>query len=147
MEEFMPKAIAFACQHTVMVIAWVVVFIGTIYVFVKSAVSGAKEIDQATLSQLVNKQNAVIIDLRSIEEFLRGHIAGSQNVLPSDIKQHNLGKLEQYKEQPVIVVCASGMTSRGSAEQLYKQGFKQVYSLKEGIQGWRAANLPLVKKS
>ncbi len=40
------------------------------------------------------------------------------------------------------------MTSRGSAEQLYKQGFKQVYSLKEGIQGWRAANLlPLVKKS
>ena len=69
MEEFMPKAIAFASQHTVMVIAWVVVFIGTIYVFVKSAVSGAKEIDQATLSQLVNKQNAVIIDLRSIEEF------------------------------------------------------------------------------
>ncbi len=74
------------------------------------------------LSQLVNKQNAVIIDLRSIEEFLRGHIAGSQNVLPSDIKQHNLSKLEQYKEQPVIVVCASEMTSfSGSAEQLYRQ--------------------------
>ncbi|OBX04483.1 hypothetical protein QV06_06165 [Gallibacterium genomosp. 3] len=147
MEEFMPKAIAFASQHTVMVVAWIVVFVGTIYVFVKSAVSGSKEIEQAQLSRLVNKENAVIVDLRSSEEFLRGHIAGSQNILPRDIKEKNLGKLEQYKDSPVIVVCASGMTSRGSAEQLYKQGFKQVYSLKEGIQGWKAANLPLVKKS
>ncbi len=38
------------------------------------------------------------------------------------------------------------MTSRGSAEQLYKQGFKQVYSLKEGIQGL-ACKFTLVKKS
>ncbi len=46
MEEFMPKAIAFASQHTVMVIAWVVVFIGTIYVFVKCRFR-CKEIDQS----------------------------------------------------------------------------------------------------
>ncbi|OBX08655.1 hypothetical protein QV08_03540 [Gallibacterium salpingitidis] len=147
MEEFMPKALAFASQHTVMVIAWVVVFVGTIYVFAKSIMSGAKEIDQATLSLLVNRQNAIIVDVRSVDDFLRGHIAGSQNFLPSEIKQQKLGKLEQYKEVPVIVVCATGLTSRSSAEQLYKQGFKQVYSLKEGIQGWRTANLPLVKKN
>lgn len=147
MEEFIPKAMTFASQHTVMVISWFVVFIGTIYVFVKGMISGAKEIDQAMLAQLVNKQNAIIIDLRPVEEFLKGHIAGSQNFLPSDIKQQRLGKLEQYKDVPVITVCVSGITSRSAAEQLYKQGFKQVYSLKEGIQGWKAANLPLVKKS
>ncbi|MFC0322646.1 rhodanese-like domain-containing protein [Gallibacterium melopsittaci] len=141
----MPKAIAFASQHTVMVVAWVVVFFGTVYVFFKSMLPGPKEIDQATLTQLINKQNGIIIDLRSTEEFTRGHIAGSQNILPNDIKQKNIGKIAKHTESPVVVVCRSGLTARTSAAQLYKQGFKQVFTLKDGVEGWKAANLPLVK--
>lgn len=53
---------------------------------------------------------------------------------------------EQHKETPVILVCATGVTSSTSAEILAKQGFNHVYTLKEGLAGWRAANLPLVRK-
>ena len=95
---------------------------------------------------LINNQNAVVIDLRSMDDFNKGHIINSLNLLPTEIKNHNVGKIEQHKETPVILVCANGVTSASSAEILAKQGFSHVYSLKEGLAGWRAANLPLVKK-
>jgi rhodanese-related sulfurtransferase len=53
--------------------------------------------------------------------------------------------LDKAKTKPVIVVCATGTTSREPAENLYKTGFEQVYVLKEGISGWSGENLPLVR--
>ena len=146
MEEFMPMAITFAKNHTLIVVAWVAVFIMVIYHFIKAATSKTKVIDNAEAVALMNNQNAVVIDLRSIDEFGKGHIINSLNLLPTEIKNHNIGKIEQHKETPVILVCTTGATSGTSAEILAKQGFNHVYTLKEGLAGWRAANLPLVRK-
>lgn len=145
MEELMPMAISFAKTHTLLVVAWVALFFGTIYVFIKDGFSKVKIIDNAQAVTLMNNQNAVVIDLRPIDEFKRGHIIHSQNFLPSDISKHNLGKLEHHKETPVIVACATGTVAKSAAENLVKQGFSQVYALNEGIAGWNASNLPLVK--
>ena len=140
MEEFMPMAIQFAKNHTLMVAGWIGVFVATIYTFIKEATSKVKVIENAAAVRLMNNEDAVVID-----EFKRGHIINSQQFVPTDIKNHNLGKLEQHKEVPVILTCATGLSSRSSAEILAKQGFSRVYSLREGIAGWNAANLPLVK--
>ncbi|WP_439240288.1 MULTISPECIES: rhodanese-like domain-containing protein [unclassified Lonepinella] len=145
MEEFMPLATQFAKNHTLLVVAWVAIFVATIYVFVKSALSKVKLITNSQAVALINNKDAVVIDLRSIDEFKRGHIIHSKQFLPSDIKKHNLGKLEQHKEMPMILVCATGAVANTSAEILSKQGFSEVYALQEGIAGWNAANLPLVK--
>lgn len=146
MEEFMPMAITFAKNHTLIVVTWVAVFVMVIYSFIKAATSKTKVIDNAEAVVLMNNQNAVVIDLRSIDEFSNGHIINSLNLLPTEIKNHNIGKIEQHKETPVILVCANGAISGASAEILAKQGFNHVYTLKEGLAGWRAANLPLVRK-
>ena len=146
MEEFMPMAIEFAKNHSLIVIAWVAIFLMVIYHFIKSATSKTKVIENTEAIALINNQHAVVIDLRSMDDFNKGHIINSLNLLPTEIKNHNVGKIEQHKETPVILVCANGVTSASSAETLAKQGFIHVYSLKEGIAGWRAANLPLVKK-
>ena len=106
MEEFMPMATAFAKNHTLIVVAWVAVFIMVIFSF----------------------------------------IINSLNLLPTEIKNHNIGKIEQHKDTPVILVCTNGVTSTTSAEILAKQGFNHVYTLKDGLAGWRAASLPLVRK-
>lgn len=145
MEDFIPKAVQFAGNHTIMVVAWVAVFIGVVVTFVKSATSSVKVIDNAQLTQLLNKENGVVVDVRTNDEFKRGHIIGSVQVLPSEIKNHNATLLEKHKNVPLIVVDASGLGSESLANQLNKQGFAQVYSLKEGIGGRRAANLPVVK--
>ncbi|MDO4627081.1 MAG: rhodanese-like domain-containing protein [Pasteurellaceae bacterium] len=145
MEHFMSMAMTFAKTHTLLVIVWIVIFVATIYVFVKDSFSKIKLIDNTQAVSLMNNQNAVVIDLRTIDEFKRGHIINSQQFVPTDIKNHNVGKLEQHKETPVILVCHTGVTARSSAEILAKQGFNHVYVLNEGITGWNAANLPLVK--
>ncbi|KGQ70342.1 rhodanese-like domain-containing protein [Chelonobacter oris] len=145
MEDFIPKAVEFAGNHTIMVAAWVIVFIGVIVTFAKSATSAVKVIDNSQLTQLINKENAVVVDVRTLDEFQRGHIIGSVQVLPSEIKNRNAAVLEKHKNVPLIVADAGGLGSESLANQLHKQGFNPIYSLKEGISGWKAANLPLVK--
>ncbi|MGC7561169.1 rhodanese-like domain-containing protein [Pasteurella sp. PK-2025] len=146
MQEFIPMAKQFAQNHTLMVVCWFAVFITVIYSFIKAATSKVSVVSNAEATSLMNNENAIVVDLRTIDEFQRGHIIHSINVLPTEIKNHNVGKIEHHKDTPIIVVCATGMTANTSAELLAKQGFNRVYTLKEGIAGWRAANLPLIKK-
>ncbi|NBI12184.1 rhodanese-like domain-containing protein [[Haemophilus] felis] len=146
MEEFIVMAKQFAQNHTLMVVAWVLVFLTVIYTLVKSVTTKVKVVTNPQATSLINNQDAVLLDIRSPDDFKQGHIVNSINILPAEIKKQNLGKIEQFKDKPVIVVCASGISATASAELLTKQGFNQVYTLKEGIAAWRAANLPLVKK-
>ncbi|MFC1095584.1 rhodanese-like domain-containing protein [Pasteurella multocida] len=146
MQEFIPMAKAFAQNHTLMVLAWVMVFFMVIYTFVKDFTSKVKVVTNAEAVSLMNNEDAVVVDLRSIDEFERGHIINSMNILPAEIKKNNVGKIHHHKDTPVILACATGMSAGASAELLSKQGFNRVYTLKEGITGWRSANLPLIKK-
>ena len=86
------------------------------------------------------------MDIRSQEEFAKGHLAGAQHLLLSQIQSNNLGPVEKHKDAPIIVVCESGMTAGGAGRQLSKAGFKQVYVLSGGMAQWRADNLPVTKK-
>ena len=146
MQEFIPMATEFAQKHTLLAVSWFAIFVMVIYTFYKGATSKFKVITHNEVIRLINADEAIVVDLRSLEEFQRGHIIDSINLLPSEIKNQNIGKIEQHKETPVILVCANGAISGASAEILAKQGFNHVYTLKEGLAGWRAANLPLVRK-
>lgn len=146
MQEFLPDAISFVQKHTLLSVAWIAIFVMTIYTFFKSATEKFKTIQYPEAIRLINNENAVVIDLRTLDEFQRGHIIDSINLLPSDIKNANLGKIEQHKEKPLILVDANGTSAPASAALLTKQGFAQVYVLKEGIAAWMGANLPIVKK-
>lgn len=136
----------FVANHTIMVIAWVAILVAVLVSFYKSATSKITVIENAKLTQLFNDEDAVIIDVRSDDEFKAGHLIGSVRVLPSDIKTNKVQSIEKYKDRAVIVVDGNGFTAQKLADLLAKQGFAKVYALREGVLGWRAANLPLVKK-
>lgn len=136
----------FVASHTIMVLAWVALLGTVIFSFYKSATSKYKIVDNAQATQLINKEEGVVIDVRSDEEFRTGHIIESIHVLPSDLKAQKVQQIEKYKDRPVILVDTNGFSSAGLANELVKQGFNKVYVLKEGIAGWRAGSLPTVKK-
>ncbi|MDO4697825.1 MAG: rhodanese-like domain-containing protein [Pasteurellaceae bacterium] len=136
----------FAANHTIMVVAWIALFIAVVINLYKGATSKIKVVDNAQATLLINKEDAIVIDVRSDDEFKAGHIIESDHVLPSDIKGNKLQKIEKYKDRAVIIADNNGLTAQGLANTLAKHGFTKVYALKEGIAGWRAANLPLVKK-
>ena len=136
MQEFIPQAIEFAQKHTFLTIAWFAVLFMTLFTFFKSATQKYRVITNPEAVRLMNDEEAVVIDLRPIDEFQRGHIIGSVNLLPTEIKNQNVGK----------IVDVNGVSSATSAELLTKQGFEKVYVLKDGLAAWAGANLPLVKK-
>ncbi len=89
-------------------------------------------------------QGAAVIDVRSAEEFLQGHIRGARHIPASDIGKAG-EVLKRYKEKPVVVCCEHGPRGRTALAALQDQGFKQVVNLKGGMRAWRAEHLPVAR--
>lgn len=95
--------------------------------------------------QLINNQEAVVLDTRDIGEYKAGHIPNARHASMDTIKNRP-GELEKFKDRPVILYCRTGATSSAAGALLKKSGFQQVHNLAGGIAAWENANLPITKK-
>lgn len=77
------------------------------------------------------ENNAVIIDVRSSEEYDTGHIENSINI-PVD----SISTIEYDKDTVIIVYCATGMRSSNAAKTLIDLGYTNVYNLDGGLINW-----------
>jgi rhodanese-related sulfurtransferase len=105
---------------------------------------GYKALRPAELTGLVNRDNALVVDLRPAGEFEKGHIPGAKNVQMAQFDPEHKS-LAAARTLPVVVVCRTGQTAAGAAKRLRKAGFGKVYTLDGGIAAWQQADLPLVK--
>ncbi len=141
----MQDIMQFASNHAILGLAWIALLVLVIVTTVKGLFSNVKVIGRGEATRLINKEDAVVVDVRSRDDYRKGHISGSLNVVAADIKKGSIGELEKHKAQPIIVVCATGNSASESAAQLSAAGFTSVSVLKEGISGWSGENLPLVR--
>lgn len=95
------------------------------------------------LSLMINKQDAVVVDVRPANDFKEGHIANAVNI-PVDAFEKRKAELEKYKSKPVIVVCNFGQSSGGIAKKLLAEGYN-VSRLRGGMTEWTGANLPTLR--
>jgi thioredoxin len=85
--------------------------------------------------------NETVLDVRTPEEYAKGHIADAKNINWKDADFAS--RVEQMdKSKPVFVYCLSGIRSAAAAKKMREMGFKEVYEMDGGIMKWRAANLP-----
>ena len=103
---------------------------------------GYHDVDPQEAVGLMNRKDAVLVDVREDKEHREGHIAGSVHVPLSGFSRE-LNRLEAFQRKPVIVGCRSGHRSGKAAGMLRKQGFEEVYNLKGGLLAWENAGLPL----
>ncbi|CAO95134.1 rhodanese-like domain-containing protein [Erwinia tasmaniensis] len=141
----MQDIMQFAGNHTILALAWVVLLVLVIVTTVKGMFSKVKVISRGEATRLINKEEAVVVDVRGRDDYRKGHISNAINVLAADIKKGNFGELEKHKAQPLIVACATGTSAVESAAQLNAAGYEQVFVLKDGVSGWSSENLPLVR--
>ncbi|MGR5237407.1 rhodanese-like domain-containing protein [Vibrio alfacsensis] len=141
----MQEYIDFFQQNMILSLVWVGLLVAFIMNIVKSATAAYKEINVNQLTHLINRENGVVVDIRSKDEFKQGHITDAVHILPSEIKAGNFGSLENRKSDPIIVVCKTGQTAQENANLLAKAGFENVSLLKNGLIAWSEANLPLVR--
>lgn len=92
--------------------------------------------------QLINRRDAVVIDVRDSGEFATGHIANARHIPEAEIA-NRLRELEKFKSRPIVVSCRTGSRSVIASGLLRKNGFKEVFSLRGGIAAWQQASMPL----
>ena len=141
----MQEIMQFVSRHPILSIAWVALLGAVLFTTFKSLTSKVKVISRGEATRLINKEDAVVVDIRQRDDFRKGHIASALNVLPNEIKANHTGELDKHKAQPIIVVDGNGMSAQESANALLKAGFERVFVLKDGVAGWSGENLPLVR--
>lgn len=94
--------------------------------------------------QLINRRDAVVIDVRDASEFAAGHINNARHI-PEGQLAERVKDLEKFKTRPLIVACRSGTRAASAVALLRKQGFGEAVALRGGIGAWQQASMPLEK--
>lgn len=131
----------FASNHFILVSLFLVLLVAFI---INEGKQGGAAISPSNLVTLVNREGAVIVDVRDGKEFGNGHIAGAVNIPVSSIDSR-IVELESYKEKPVVLVCKIGQHASAAGRKFKAQGFENVRRLSGGMAEWTASNLPVVK--
>lgn len=140
----MEQLIEFASNHALLVAAFVGVAIALLWSLFGAQLQGIDGLAPLEATLKMNHDEAVVIDVREDSEFKQGHILNAIHI-PLGNLQDKLGRLEKYREKPIIASCATGSRSSQACHTLKQQGFAQVYNLRGGIMAWQNANLPLTK--
>lgn len=94
----MQEIMQFVGRHHILSIAWIALLVAVLVTTFKSLTSKVKVITRGEATRLINKEDAVVVDLRQRDDFRKGHIAGSINLLPSEIKANNVGGLRSKRQ-------------------------------------------------
>lgn len=124
---------------------WVALVVMLVYSFISPILSKTKRVNNHQATLLINKEDAVVLDIRPAKDFKAGHIIDAKQLKPEEVREANFTKLEKHKDKPIIVVCAMGNLAAGTAAKMVKAGFDNVYVLSGGMNAWQGASLPVSK--
>lgn len=140
----MQDILPFIQQHPYLVAILCVLFILLSVVEFIRIKKGATRVSPQQATRLINHEKGIFIDVRSKDAFDSGHIIGAISIPLADLNTKNQ-KLEKFKLQPIVLVCATGIDSLRAATSLKNLGFSQVHVLSGGVRAWRDADLPFVR--
>ncbi|MCC6531417.1 MAG: rhodanese-like domain-containing protein [Burkholderiales bacterium] len=111
---------------------------------IQKLMAGGKEVSAQEAIQLINRRDALVLDVRDPNEYAAGHIPNARHIPAAEVDKR-IKELDKFKQRPVVVSCRSGTRAAAACATLRKNGFQEVFPLKGGILGWQQANLPLEK--
>jgi len=106
--------------------------------------SKLKEVGTLQATQLINRNNAVLLDVRDAKEFAGGHLPNALHIPLSELGSRG-PELAKLTSRPVIAYCERGQRSRAAGTALAKLGFTDIYQLTGGFRAWKDAGLPVAK--
>jgi rhodanese-related sulfurtransferase len=115
-----------------------------IWPFFGRAMHTGKQVSPLETVQLINRRDAVVLDVREVAEYAAGHITNARNV-PEGQLADRIKELERYKSRPIVLSCGTGARSARAGAILQKAGFAEVVTLRGGIAAWKQASMPLEK--
>jgi rhodanese-related sulfurtransferase len=106
--------------------------------------TGGPQVSPTQATLLINREDAVVIDVREANEYASGHVLGAKNLPLARLASPGADVVKR-KDRPVIVYGGDGDRALKAAAALKKQGFTRVLNLSGGIGAWQQAGLPVEK--
>jgi len=126
------------------IIAFTLLILCLIALIIYEGKKGGTKVDPVEATRLINREGAVVVDLRPSEEFSTGHITGSINISAEKLEQQ-LNSMKHSKEAPLILVCKTGNNSKTVGGSLLRAGYSNVNLISGGMTTWQGSGLPLSK--
>lgn len=135
--------IEFAKDNLLLIAVAVVSGVMLVLPLVRRGMSGGG-VDTLRATQLINREDALVVDLREAAEVAQGKIIGARHV-PIGELEARADALRKNKDKPVIAYCAQGNQSAQAVAILRKHGYANVFNLSGGFAAWQQAGLPVEK--
>jgi rhodanese-related sulfurtransferase len=139
-----PQPIPFIIANWPLVLVLVVSGAMLVWPFIQGRLSRTREVGAVAATQLINRQNAVVLDLRESNEFAAGRLPNALHIPSSQLAARGQ-ELAKFIGRPIIAYCDRGNRSRTAASALGKLGFTEVFTLHGGLRAWSDAGMPLEK--
>lgn len=137
------QVLEFLQNHWLLASAFVIVLIVIVIEEVRSKGMGATYLDPQQTVHAINRENALVLDVRDVNAFKNGHMIGAINIPAAEIDQQ-MSKLNNHKERTIIIVCATGQKGQAVLMKLKAAGFSKLSILKGGLNAWKSADMPVV---
>ncbi|WP_111494510.1 MULTISPECIES: rhodanese-like domain-containing protein [Marinobacter] len=138
----MERVFEFVVNHYILASIFVVLLIALLLLETRR---GGKKVNAQALINLLNKDQAVVVDIRDRKDFANGHISGSIHMPLNNLKDR-AAELKKHEGKQVVIVDKMGQHSASAVRQLNAEGYTDVVRLGGGIADWQGNNLPLKKK-
>jgi rhodanese-related sulfurtransferase len=103
-----------------------------------------KELTSAEAANIIQNVAPFILDVRTPQEYGKGHLKGAV-LIPVQVLQTRLTELNAYKNQDILIYCATGNRSTVAAKILIDAGFKRIYNMRHGITDWSRKKYPVIR--
>jgi rhodanese-related sulfurtransferase len=133
---------AFIEKNWILILAFVASGVMLLWPYVQKLLSTVKEIGTLNVTQLINHENAVLLDLRETADFAGGKLPNAIHIPLSQLQDRG-AELAKLTARPVVVYGERGQRAGKAAAALAKLGFASIYQLQGGLKAWKDAGLPL----
>ncbi len=132
----------FLGNHPILAVCWLAAFAAIVVYQMRT---GTKGVSAAQTVALINRSEAIVVDIRDKKEFDEGHVVDAIHMPLSKITQR-VAELKKQQGKPIVVACKHGQQSGDAVRALEAAGHDPVYKLIGGMAEWRAQSLPVVSK-
>ena len=139
-----PAPVPFILNNWPLVLVLVVSGAMLLWPLIQRQLSSSRSIGAPAATQMINRQNALLLDLRDSKQFSDGRVPNAVNIPLKELGSRGQD-LAKFKGRPVIAYCERGNQSRSATTALAKLGFTDVFTLDGGLRAWSAAGMPVEK--
>ncbi len=136
----MDQYIEFVVNHWWLVGIWAAFLVALLW---DNNRRNGQTVSTAEATTMINRQNALVLDIRDKADFKAGHLVNAVNI-PYASRAQRMSELDKERERPIVLVCKTGQTVSMAGKMLREKGFNAV-RMKGGMMEWNSQNLPVVK--